>query len=472
MSAEEMRTLGYRVVDQVVDHLTRISEHRVGSKGDPEALRGTLAETLPEHPTPIEEIFRRLDRDVWPNMLNILHPRFFAFVPGPSNFVSVAADFLSAGYNVFNGSWLGGSGAAALELTVIDWLRSLCGLPAEAGGLFVSGGSVANLTGLLAARRAILADETAKAVVYYSDQAHSSIGRAVRAIGVPDDRIRCVPSDARFRLPLGPLADQVARDRAAGLRPFCVIANAGTTSTGAVDPLRSIAELCHTQGLWMHIDGAYGAAAVISERGRRALDGLDLADSISLDPHKWLFQSVECGCVLVRDRQLLKAAFSTTAAYLAELHRDTREINPCDYGIQLTRSFRALKLWMSIQYFGFAAFRAAVDRGFSLAELAERTVRQMPDWEVVTPAEMGIVSFRRRGAPETFYHALHTAMLADGYAFLSSTILNGQTALRMCTINPRTTEADIVDTLRWLDTLGAGIPVSEGGLKPAPTTTA
>jgi len=454
MSAEEMRTLGYRVVDLVVDHLAHISEHPVGTKGVPATLRAALTEPPPELPTPVDEIFARLDRDVWSNMLHILHPRFFAFVPGPSNFVSVAADLLAAGYNVFNGSWLGGSGPAALELTVIDWLRTFCGFPTGGGGLFVSGGSVANLTALLAARQAVLADQTTNAVVYYSDQTHSSIGRAMRAIGVGDDRIQCLPSDVHFRLPLSALADQVARDRAAGLRPFCVVANAGTTSTGAVDPLRAIAEYCHMHGLWMHIDGAYGAAAVISERGRQALDGLDRADSISLDPHKWLFQTVECGCLLVRDTGLLKATFSTTAAYLAELHRDPSEVNLCDYGVQLTRSFRALKLWMSIHYFGLTAFRAAVDRGFALAELAERTIRTMPQWEVVTPAQMGIVTFRRRGAPEAYYHTLHNTMLADGFAFLSSTILNGETVLRMCTINPRTTDRDIVDTLAWLEKIG------------------
>jgi glutamate/tyrosine decarboxylase-like PLP-dependent enzyme len=454
MSAEEMRTLGYRVVDLVVQHLAEISQQPVGTKGVPAVLRAALAEAPPELPTDADEIFARLDRDVWPNMLNIVHPRFFAFVPGPSNFVSVAADLLASGYNVFNGSWLGGSGPAALELTVIDWLRTLCGFPAAGGGLFVSGGSVANLTALLAARRSILDDQTSNAVAYYSDQTHSSMGRALRAIGIPDERIRCIPSDENCRLPLAALADQVARDRTAGLRPFCVVANAGTTSTGAVDPLRAIADYCQAQGLWAHIDGAYGAAAVISERGRRALDGLDRADSISLDPHKWLFQSVECGCVLVRDTALLKTAFSTTAAYLAELHRDPSEVNPCDYGLQLTRSFRALKLWMSIHYFGLAAFRAAIDRGFALAEFAERTIRSLPKWEVVTPAEMGIVTFRRAGAPEAYYHALHNAMLADGFAFLSSTILNGATALRMCTINPRTTNQDVVDTLAWLEKIG------------------
>jgi glutamate/tyrosine decarboxylase-like PLP-dependent enzyme len=458
LSEEEMRAFGYRVVDIVVEHFANLRDKRVGMKGKPAELRSALAEEPPEMPVAPQEIFARLDRDVLSNMLNIVHPRFFAFVPGPSNFISASADFLAGGFNVFNGSWLGGSGAAAMELTVIDWLRQLCGLPSGAGGLFVSGGSVANLTALLAARRAKLQDRTQGAVVYYSDQTHSSVGKALRAIGLLPEQLRSIPSDTRFRLPLAALGEQVAEDRAQGLVPFCVIANAGATSTGAVDPLRQIAEFSRSQGLWLHVDGAYGAAAVISPRGRRALDGLELADSVSLDPHKWLFQSIECGCVLVRDATLLKSTFSASAGYLAEIHRHAAEVNPCDYGLQLTRSFRALKVWMSIQYFGLAAFRRAVDRGFELAELAERTLRKMSEWEVVTPAQMGIVTFRRRGAPAGYYELLHEAMLADGFAFLSTTVLEGETVLRMCTINPRTSDADVVETLERLTSL---VPAGE-----------
>lgn len=203
----------------------------------------------------------------------------------------------------------------------------------------------------------------------------------------------------------------------------------------------------------MHVDGAYGAAAVISDRGRAELSGIELADSLSFDPHKWLFQPIECGCVLLRDAALMKSAFRITPEYLADVHRNTTEVNPCDYGIQLTRGFRALKVWLSIQYFGMDAFRAAVDHGFHLAELAEAKLRRMPRWEIVTPAQMGIVSFRRKDADESFYPKLHEAMLRDGFALATSTILNGRTALRLCTINPRTTQAELEQTLDWIDGL-------------------
>jgi glutamate/tyrosine decarboxylase-like PLP-dependent enzyme len=207
----------------------------------------------------------------------------------------------------------------------------------------------------------------------------------------------------------------------------------------------------------MHVDGAYGAATAVCPRGKRLLDGLELADSLSLDPHKWLFQPIECGCVLLRDAAILKAAYRIMPEYLADVHRNVTEVNPCDYGIQLTRGFRALKLWMSIQYFGLDAFRAAVDRGFVLAEHAEAKLRQMSGWQIVTPAQTGIVTFRKRGAEESFYGKLHDAMLADGFALATSTVLNGRTALRLCTINPRTTEAEIDQTIEWLDALAAGL---------------
>lgn len=453
MSPAEMRALGYRVVDLIADHLARLPEKPVGTKGDPAILRPEFLKPPPEAPVPGESLLRCLEGDVFSHILNICHPRFFAFVPGPSNFVSVMADTLAAGFNVFNGSWLGGSAAAALELTVIDWFRTWCGFPEQAGGLFVSGGSMANLTALVAARHTKLEDRTADAVIYYSDQTHSSIDRALRVIGFQTGQIRRIPCDDEFRLPLDVLAQRVSQDRAAGLRPFAVIANAGTTNTGAIDPLSDIALFCRSEDLWMHVDGAYGAAAVISERGRRLLRGIEAADSLSFDPHKWLFQTIECGCVLLRDAALLKKTYRIMPEYLADVHRNVSEVNPCDYGIQLTRGFRALKVWMSIHHFGLDSFRAAVERGFVLAEIAERKLRDMANWELVTPARMGIVCFRRRNAAEKFYPRLHDAMLRDGFALATSTVLNGRTALRLCTINPRTTDADISDTLDWLDSL-------------------
>jgi aromatic-L-amino-acid/L-tryptophan decarboxylase len=450
LSADEMRALGYRVVDLIADHLAHLPEQRVGTKGDPAVLRPLFLTPPPDRPTAPDEIFATLSRDIFSNMMNVGHPRHLAFVPVCSNFVSVMADALASGFNVFSGSWLAGSGSVAVELAVIDWLRQWCGLPETAGGLFVSGGSLANLTAIVAARHTKLNDRLEDATVYFSDQTHSSVERAFRIAGFLPHQIRKIPSDAQFRLPLDELARQIAADRAAGLRPCIVVANAGTTNTGAIDPLPEIAGLCKSNDLWMHVDGAYGAAATLCDRGRALLHGIELADSLSLDPHKWLFQSMECGCVLMRDAELLKSTYRITPEYLAEVHRNLAEVSPHDYGIQLTRSFRALKLWMSIHYFGLDAFRAAIARGFELAEFAESKLRSMPRWEIVTPAHLGIVTFHH---PSADYKKLHESLLREGFALASSTVLKGRTVLRFCTINPRTTEDDITRTLDHIDNL-------------------
>lgn len=447
LTPEQMKAFGYQVVDLLVEHFAHLGELPVGARGRPEVLRAKLHAPPPEGPGDPFELLEFLRREVFPNNLKVDHPRFFAFVPGPNNFVSAMADTLAAGLNVFNGTWLGGSAAAMLELTVIDWLRSFCGLPESAGGVLVSGGSVANLTALAAARHAMLDDDLTGAVAYLSDQTHSSVVRALRVIGLRSPQIRTIESDGDFRLPVDRLRLAVEQDRAAGLRPFCVIANAGTTNTGAVDPLHELADFCEAEKLWLHADGAYGAAAAICRQGREALQGLQRVDSLSLDPHKWLFQTIECGCVLLRDRELLRRFYRVMPEYLRDVHRGEEEVHPCDYGIQLTRGFRALKLWLSIHTFGMDAFRRAVARGFELAECAERELRTVAGCRLVSPARMGVVCF---DFPESRVRTgeVVDGMLTDGFAFLTSTRLKGVECLRLCTINPRTTEEEVRETIR------------------------
>src|SRR2546423_3407763 len=291
-----MRQLGYRVVDILVRHFADMRDSPVGAKGTPRDLMARFAGPPPENPTGTAELLARLERDVFPNNLHVDHPRFFAFVPGPGNFVSTMADALASGFNVVNGTWLGGSAAAAIELTVIDWFRRFCGFPETAGGLFVSGGSAANLTALHAARTTKLGERIDKATIYFSDQTHYSVERALRVLGFAREQFRKIVSDNAFHLPVESLREAIRVDRAAGLQPFCLVANAGTTNTGAVDPLSDLADLCAKEGMWFHADGAYGAAAIICERGRQKLAGLERVDSLSLDPHKWLFQPFQCGC--------------------------------------------------------------------------------------------------------------------------------------------------------------------------------
>ena len=450
LSREEMRKFGYAVIDLLAEHFANIGNEPVGSKVGPEKLIPVFDRDPPETGRDPNEILAELKRDVFPNNLHVDHPRFFAFVPGPNNFVSTMADALAAGFNIFNGTWLGGSAAAALELGVIRWLCRVCRLPTSAGGLFVSGGSMANLTGLVAARHSLLQDRVADTTLYFSDQTHSSVERALRVIGFLPEQMRKLPSDENFRLSIQNLRQAIAEDRSKGLRPFCVIANAGTTNTGALDPLAELADIAAEEKLWFHIDGAFGAAAILSERGQVLLDGLERADSISLDPHKWLFQSFECGCILVRDVALLKSAFQIKPDYLRDVHRNAVEFNPADHGVQLTRNFRALKVWLSLQTFGVAAFREAIARGFESAEIAERELMARKGWEILSPAQMATVCFRF-GKSDEVQTQLVDLMMQDGYALLTSTTLRGAVALRLCTINPRTTKEDIVGTIDRLD---------------------
>jgi aromatic-L-amino-acid/L-tryptophan decarboxylase len=290
------------------------------------------------------------------------------------------------------------------------------------------------------------------------------VAKGLKTLGFQPDQLRKITCDDGFRLPLPALSAAIAADRAKGLTPFCVVANAGTTNTGAVDPLDALADLAAAEGLWLHVDGAYGGAAAICDTGRAVLAGLARADSLGIDPHKWLFQPYEVGCVLIRERQHLKDTFRVSAEYLKLIEHSAEQPNFSDYGVQLTRGFRALKLWMSLKAFGVDAFREAVERGIANAQLAEAHLRQHPEWEVVTPATLGIVTFRYRpqaangplddAALDSLTMHMARALTESGYAFLSPTTLRGRAVLRLCTINPRTTDADITGTLDRLLALG------------------
>ena len=462
LSDEQLRALGYRAVDALVEHLRTLHEQPVLSVLDQPA-GGLALGDFPEAPRPPLEVLEELCDAVLEDRARNDHPRFFAFVPGVGNGPSAVAAALLAGLNPFGGTWLEARGATLAELAAADWLRRLCGLPATARGLFVSGGSMANLTALAVARRAKLGEDLDGAVVYFSDQTHSSIPRGLQLLGLPQRACRQLPTDELFRLPLEALQRAVAEDRAAGRRPFCVVANAGTTNSGAVDPLRELAAFCREAGLWLHADAAYGGPAMLVEEGRHLLRGLEEVDSLTVDPHKWLFQPYDSGCVLVRDGALLRDTFRIVPDYLADVDADQErgEVNLCDWGIELTRPSRGVKLWFSLQVFGVRAFREAVARGLKLAEHAERTLRGLRGWEVVTPAQLGVVTFRYAppGAEAAAADALTAALvddaLADGYAMVASTRLRGRPVLRLCTINPRTTEAEVEETLRRLDAFAA-----------------
>jgi glutamate/tyrosine decarboxylase-like PLP-dependent enzyme len=461
LDADAFRVLGHHMVDAIAERLESLDDAPVGQCVGRDEMERRLREPLPEHGSDPHAVLDTALRDVLGSGLRVDHPRFFGFVPIPGNPVGALSDALVAGFNVFAGTWLAAPGAAMVELVVLDWLREMCGLPPTTEGLFVSGGSAANLTAMAVALQERAGADRSRATVYLSDEAHSSIERALRVTGVTRGNVRSLPSDHDGCLVAAEVAAAVTSDRAAGRLPACVVATAGTTGTGAVDPLEALRRLCDDEGLWLHVDGAYGAAAALSPRGRAQLPGLELADSLVVDPHKWLFQPLDAGCLLVRDGAALERTFSTAPAYLRDAAAASEEVNFCDRGVELTRPFRALKLWMSLKVFGAAAFRAAIDHGLALAEYAESRLRDDAAFEVVTPARLGIVTFRvaAPGAADRerdeLIARLPAAALSHGFAYLSTTRVGDASVLRLCTINPRTTREDVHRTIDLVSTLAA-----------------
>lgn len=461
LSPAKMKALGYEVIDMLVDHYASLPDEPAKKQIDQTEMEALLIQPLPEDGTDVLTLVKQLREEIFVDLEHKIHPRDFAFIPGPSNFVSVMADTIASGYNIFSGAQITSSGATIIELLVIDWLREIFGFAKGAGGLFVSGGSVANLTGLAAARSVKLNDRIDGARIYFSDQTHVSNTKALKLLGFQQDQFFTISSDTSFCLDMEQLCKQIEADRMAGHKPFCVIANAGTTNTGAMDPLDQLATLCDKEDLWLHVDGAYGAAAALTDKGGALLNGINKADSLSFDPHKWFFQPYEIGGVIVRDMNHLQQTFATNAEYLRDIQDPAgREINFFDYGIQMTRGFRALKMWLSIKTFGIRAFRGAIERGIELAEVAEMELKKSSNWEIITPAQLGIITFRYYVADveearlSEINQKIVEAMLADGFAFVLTTSLRGKTVLRMCAINPRTSDEDIRETLRMLERFG------------------
>lgn len=444
LSEDEMRRLGYQMVDLVVRRLA--SRHREPAivTGDREELAALLGGEIPRQPGDPDEALQTLASVALAHQQHGDHPRYFARVPGPSSFAAVVGEWLASGFNTIATSWAGGSGPATLELVVIEWLRRLMGFPEATEGVLVSGGSMANLTAMAVARK-----HQGPGIAYLSDQTHSSLKRALLTMGFPEEEIRLVPSDSQFRIPMESLRQAVEQDQRAGRRPMMVVATAGTTNTGVVDPLPSIADLCAANDMWFHVDGAYGAPAAISPRSRHVLEGMERADSLVLDPHKWLFQPYDIGCVLVRHPGKLAETFSMTPEYLRDVKAENEGVDFLDRSLELTRRSRAAKLWMTFKTYGTDRLGNAIDKGVALAEYAEELIRCRPDlWELITPAQLGIVTFAIRGCDDDEHANRARRLSENGFATLSSTTLKGRCVLRLCIINPLTTRADIEATLQ------------------------
>ena len=461
MDAEAMRRAGYATVDALVARLADPAADPVLRRASPAQMRARLAGPAPEQPGDYAAVLERLLADVLPYASRTDHPGYFAFVPSFTTWPAALAELAAAAANPYCGAWMESAGAAQIELEVVDWFRTWLGLPDTAAGVLVTGGSAANLTALLVARDAT-GGPSGDEVVYVSDQAHSSLARTARAMGLRPHQVRVLPTDGGWRLRPDAVTAAVRADRGAGRVPFALCASGGSTNTGAVNPLASLADVCAAEGLWLHVNAAYGGFASLVPKGRSLLAGIERADSVTLDPHKWLFQPMECGSVLVRDGARLERTFAIHPDYLDDNDaHGAGEVNFADRGLQLSRGFRALKVWMSVQTFGLAAFRDSIQRGLELAEYAETLVRGQPELTLMAPAVLGIVCFRREwpGCDEAETErrglALAAALEQSGTALVSSTRLAGRHAIRLCVLNPTSAPADVRRVIEHFATAAA-----------------
>jgi glutamate/tyrosine decarboxylase-like PLP-dependent enzyme len=453
--AAALLAAGNQALQWMVYHFLTLPDQEIGhtlSRLQAEAL---LREPPPEMGRDFLEVLEEFAEKVVPNAFRINSPRFLAFVPSAPVFPSILGDLLCAGTNFFAGVWLEASGPAEVELVVLDWFKDFVGYPAMAGGLLTSGGSEATLTALLVARERLSFEERQRAVLYVTEQRHWSVDRAAKIIGLRPDQLHPLPADAEFRLQPDGLVHAVKHDRAARRFPWALVANAGATNTGAIDPLPGLSAVCRDERLWLHVDAAYGWAAVLTTDGRRALEGIALADSLTLDPHKWFGQTFEAGCVLVREGKRLSETFAIRPEYMQDVEPAEDEVNFADQGIALTRRFRALKIWVSVKVLGVAWFRALAEHGCRLAEFAEALLLRSPGFEIMSPQQLSIVCFRyvpvgfeaRTDEDDRRLDRLNLQLIEDlratRQAFISSTRLQQRVALRFCFVNWRTTAADV-----------------------------
>ena len=460
MSPEAMLDLARKAAELLVSRTENLPEEGAWDGEFRHELDDRLMKAPPEEGRPAVEVMEQAAKEILPVATRLDHPRCFGFIPSSPTWPGVLADFLAAGFNSNPCTWLVASGPSQLELVVVDWLRRWIGYPDGAGGLLTSGGSAASLDAFVAAREA--AGHPERATVYMSDQSHSAHIRAARIMGVRPECIRLIPSDERFRMDLDALARSVAEDRAEGFNPIAICANAGTSSTGAIDPLEAMADYCEAEGIWLHVDAAYGGFAVVTDRGRELLRGMERAHSIGLDAHKWFFQPYEAGGLLVKDAGSLERAFAVHPDILQDTVWGANHPNLADRGLQLSRSVRALKIWMSVQTFGMAAFRRAVAKGMELAARAAEYVEKSRNLELLTTVSLGVVCFRVNPCDadldEAALEELNGTVLArvfwEDRAFFSSTLLHGTFSLRLCIINHNTTWDDVRETLDTAERFG------------------
>ncbi|MBI3832542.1 MAG: amino acid decarboxylase [Planctomycetes bacterium] len=467
MPAKEFRAAAHEAADLIADYLEGVGAYPVLPKIVPGDVRRKLPSPPPEHGEAIGTILGDYKTLIEPNVTHWNHPGFMAYFAITGSGPGVLGEALAAGLNVNAMLWRTGPAPTELEETVCDWLRQMLALPPAFKGHINDTASISTMLALAAARHRLPGLEIRERgmagrsdlpplIVYCSDQAHSSVEKAAIALGFGMCNVRKIPCDDAFRMRLDALAQAVTEDCAAGRMPVAVVATAGTTSTTSVDPLRGAGELCKREKIWLHVDAAYAGSACVCPEFRALLDGLELADSIVVNPHKWLFTPVDCSVLFAREPQTLRDAFSLVPEYLRTA--DNGATNLMDYGVQLGRRFRSLKLWMVIRYFGVEGLRARIRAHVRLAQAFKGWVEREPEFELCAPAPFSTVCFRYvpthlQSDPEAqdrFNERLLAEVNAQGPVFLSHTKLRGRIVLRLTVGNLRTQEEHLKTAWRLI----------------------
>jgi aromatic-L-amino-acid decarboxylase len=449
---DDIRAQGHRMLDDMMDYAANIRERPVWTP-IPDAVRARFHDKLPHQPCDLGEVYREFTDFIVPYATGNVHPGFMGWVHGGGTAVGMLAEMLAAGLNAN----LGGRDHIPIEVErqVVEWMGSIFGFPSEASGIFVTGTSMANLMAVLVARTAALGqsvrrrglgDEGAFLTAYTSTAAHGCIAKAMDLAGFGSDALRCIEVDRSHRIDVAALRARIAADRNAGLKPFLVVGSAGTVDIGAIDDLAALSMLCREEGLWFHVDGAYGALGILSPLLAPRLAGLENADSIALDFHKWGQVPYDAGFLIVRDGQQHRETFAAPAAYL---RRETRGLAagsswPCDLGPDLSRGFRALKTWFTLKTFGLEKLGAMITRTCTLAKYLEQRILAEPRLELLAPVELNIVCFRYRAADANRVNGdIVIAIQESGIAAPSTTLLDGELAIRAAIVNHRTDTCDI-----------------------------
>ena len=455
-SRAELERLLEKVGDCVHRFIDTLPDQPASANQRAAEARSWVEEPPPERGVPLESALERLFADIIPCGFNTASPGYLAYVPGGGLYTAALADFIAGAVNRYVGVWEAAPGAAELESQALRWLARLLDMPSTTLGLLTTGGSFSNLVAVVAAREQKLGGELQRGTVYMSTETHYSMPKAARIAGVRPENIREIPIDDRFRIRTDRLAQRIVEDRANGLIPFLICANAGTVNTGAVDPLDELADLAAREELWLHADGAYGAVFKITDSGREALSGLERADSIALDPHKGLFIAYGLGALLVREPATLRRAFSDSASYLPTFQADELRPDFCALSPELSRSWRGLKLWLPLKLHGVAAFREALEERLALARFLYDALVEEPKIEIAVPPELSLFAFRQRvpGATVDEANAVNRQVLArinaHGRVFLTGTELNGCFFIRACVLHLRTDRARVEEALELI----------------------